>query len=294
MKKNTAFIFVLGLFLLSCEPTVVEELATESPFCSTVTASPNLPAGDVLTLAQEDSAEAYDFAVEQGVELISVNEDKSYVVWWEPEGFDITQDTVVVSLHGHGDWAAKDFEVWYPELSKRDYAFLGVQWWFGRSLESEGYYEPDRIYSIIEEVLEEKGVPPGHVIFQGFSMGSARSYAVTLYDSLCGEKYFGVSIANSGQWEDDYPLYADILTGEYGNDLFEGTHWILFCGEEDYNSYGNRVGYVCDGMEHTEEVLTEFGGTVELFLRDPAGDHGSFMLNVQNRTEALDKAEELL
>jgi len=307
-KKILALGFSVSLLLSACgtpaetdvettvETTVKE---TQNLFCTeTLTPAPHLPAGDVLELAQteEESAEAYKFAIDHDAEIIPVDNDMSYAVWWEPEGFDITKDTVLVSLGGHGGWAVKDFEIWYPQVSERKIAYLGLQWWFGRSLEDEGYYEPDRIYSLLAEQLEEKGAIPGNVIFEAFSMSSARSYGIALYDNLCGEHYFGVNIANSGPWEDGYPLYSKLLTGDYGTDLFKDTRWILFCGETDFNEHPStpELSNVCNGMTTTQERLEDFGGTVELFIKDPNGDHGSFMMNDDNVNQGMDEAEKLL
>ena len=165
---------------LETQTDTIQEATIQNAYCTeTLTPGPNLPAGDVLNLAQTDEedggAEAYAFAETHGAEIIPVDSGMSYAVWWQPEGFDVTTDTVVVSLGGHGGWAVKDFEVWYPQLTERNVAYLGLQWWFGRSLEKEGYYESDRIYSLFAEQLEAKGVTPGNVIFEGYSMGSARS-----------------------------------------------------------------------------------------------------------------------
>lgn len=264
-------------------------LSTKNALCSEPTTSTKLPAGDVLNLAKTKEAEAYSFVEKNGGEIISVDNGKGYVVWWQPSDFDAANDTVLVSLHGHGEFAVKDFEVWYPTIKERNYAFVGVQWWFGRTLESNGYYSDVQIYKNIKDVLTAKGIPSNHVIFQGFSMGAARSYGITMYDHLCGNKYFSVSIANSGPWEDDYPLYTKVLAGDYGEKPLDGTRWILFCGDKDDNE--NGLGHVCDGMELTKERLTQFGGIVSLFIKDPVGDHGSFMMNSANSKKALDEAE---
>lgn len=281
---------VAGCTTIPNTVTTTQNAATT--LCSSHTSSPHLPVGDVLALAQQKSQEAYNFTQGHGAQIIPVDDNKSYVVWWQPDGFNPTTDTVVVSLHGHGEWAIKDFEVWYPELTKRHYAYLGVQWWFGRSLEPDGYYEPDQIYSIITKQLAAQGIPKGNIIFQGFSMGSARSYAITLLDHLCGADYFGVTISNAGQWEDDYNSNVDVLAGKYGSSPYAGTHWILFCGVKDDNEHATfSFSNVCDGMTYTQDVLTKYGGTVDLFLKDPDGDHGSFMINPDNRTIALDLAD---
>jgi len=312
-KSVLSTVLALSLLLTACNTTQITEQSgdlitdselpdqTQSSFCTdTVTPNVHLPAGDVLKLAKTDEkdggAEAYEFTESKDAEIIPVDNDMSYMVWWEPEGFDVTTDTVVVSLGGHGGWAVKDFEVWYPVVSERNMAYLSLQWWFGRSLENEGYYEPDQIYRLIAEQLKEKGVPAGHVIFQGYSMGGARSYGVSLYDKTCGNNYFGVNIANSGPWENDYPIYAQILSGAYGDKPFENTHWILFCGATDINEYSKtpELANVCDGMKATQSTLTQFGATVDLFIKDPQGDHGSFMINTDNVNEGMDEAEKLL
>lgn len=303
MTLRTALVTLL--LLASCSTqTEVQDLATTETatneslayFCTgTTTPAPHLPVGDVLSLAKEEDAEQFAFADQKGAEIIPVDNNMSYAVWWQPENFDASTGTVVVSLHGHGDYAIQDFKVWYPELAQRNVAYLGLQWWFGRSLENEGYYEPDRIYSLIAEQLEAKNITAGNVIFEGFSMGGARSYGVALYDKACGNNYFGVNIANSGPWEDGYPLYAEILTKQYGETPFEGTHWILFCGDQDENEFATtQVTHVCDGMENTKQRLEDMGGTVNLFIQDPTGNHGSFMINSDNVDEAMDEAEKIL
>lgn len=270
---------------------VLSTPSSSPTLCSETIKNPNLIVGDVLSLAQNIEPEDYDFVKKNGGEFVSVNEGKTFVVWWQPKDFDVTKDLVVVSLHGHESWATTDFRVWYPELVKRGYAFAGIQWWFGRSLEEVGYEDPGMIYKNIKEILFNKGIPLGHVIFQGFSMGGARSYGVALYDNFCGEKYFGVNIANSGPWEDDYPLYEKVLAKTYGPEPFVGTNWILFCGEKDDNEFG--LGHVCDGMQRSYDRLTALGGGVVLFLRDPEGDHGSLMRNSANLTNVLDTVEKL-
>jgi hypothetical protein len=252
--------------------------------------NPRIPAGDVLSLAQEQTDDSYyGFAEEHGADIIPVDDNKSFAVWYQPDDFDPAIDTVLVSLHGHAGWATKDFEVWYPQVTAHHYAYLGVQWWFGRSLEMEGYYDDAHIYDIIADQLSARGIPAGHVIFQGFSMGSARSYGVSMYDRTCGDQFFGVNIANAGFWEDDYPLYADILDGDYGSTLLADTQWILFCAGQDE---GYKTS--CESMQHTIDVIEQFGGSVALSFEDPNGSHGSFMMNSENSERALMEAETIL
>ena len=289
-------IFVVGILLILFGAGCVHETgqkpnqSSESffDFCLEKVINSNLQSGDVLALAQQETLEDYNFVLEKGGEIISLNQEKTFAVWWQPEDFDPANNLVAVSLHGHSGWATTDFKIWYPELAERHLAFVGLQWWFGRTPEENGYDKPVTIYQNIVEVLQAKNIPVGQVIFQGFSMGAARSYGVSLYDNLCGEKYFGVNIANSGPWEDDYPLYKRVLSGEFGVIPFSGTRWILFCGENDNDQFG--LGHVCDGMQDSYNRLTEFGGSVDLFLRDPDGDHGSLMRNQENIDRVLEAA----
>jgi hypothetical protein len=242
---------------------------------------------DTLSLAKANKDSAYSKVESRGGEFVSLDEGKNYGVWWQPEGFDPKTDVVVVSLGGHAGWATKDFDVWYPHISTRGYGFFTLQWWLGRSLENDGYYEPEEMYAMIAQALQEKGITPGNVIFQGYSMGSARSYGITALD-LAGSHYFGLTIANSGVWEDGYPLNADILSGKYGAKPFTGTHWILYCAinDEEHKDWNK-----CEKMDKTQTKLEGFGGSVELYIKDSIGSHGSFMVNAANVTQALDVAD---
>jgi hypothetical protein len=180
---------------------------------------------DALSLAKLDDASEYDRVEARGGEFVSLDDGNTYGVWWEPEGFDAEHDVVLVSLGGHGGWATKDFDVWYPEISDRGYAFFSLQWWLGRSLENNGYYEPEEMYAMIRQVLIEKGVTPGNVVFNTYSMSSARSYAITALDRV-SEDFFALTISNSGVWEDSYPPNENIVNGTYGPLPFEGHPWI--------------------------------------------------------------------
>lgn len=304
MKKISIFILLpiilLGATCYSPQPTkptanqntnsVSANLNTSSanPACQSPTPV-QIPAGNVLSLSKTAEPQSYAFATQHGAEIIPVDQNKSFSVWWQPADFNPASDIVVVSLGGHAGWATKDFQVWYPEVSQHQYAYLGIQWWFGRSLEDHGYYDPAHIYAAIQEVLTSKGIPAGHVIFQGFSMGSARSYGVSMYDNLCGQHWFGANIANAGFWESDYPLYADVLSGKFGTEVFKNTHWILFCAGNDKD-----VKTSCQSMQNTTQVITQYGGTVDLSFEDPTGDHGSFMINSANVEKALETATVLV
>lgn len=227
---------------------------------------------EILELSEQEQPEAVRFAEGLGAKTLPFRDGRSFGLWWEPEGFDPARDTVFVSLHGHGGWAARDFQVWHPHLKDRGYAFLAIQWWYGRSMESVGYAKPRDIYDWIVEVLKDKGVPPGHVIFEGFSMGSANSYAVTFIDRRQETPYFAVTISSAGEMEADFPPNRGFLDERDGPSPFLGAHWILYCSEKDRSRPQS-----CEKMQWTKEQLEQRGATVDKFIRDPGGSHGGFM-----------------
>lgn len=245
---------------------------------------------DTVSLAKADSTSAYSAVESRGGSFISLDDGNTYGVWWQPTGFDVNTDTVVVSLGGHAGWATKDFDVWYPEISSRHYAFFSLQWWLGKSLETNGYYEPTEMYDMIRQVLVQKGVPAGHVIFQAYSMASARSYIITALDRGAGH-YFGVTIANSGVWESDYTPNAPMIDGAFGNQPLEGTRFILYCAvhDEEHPDWNS-----CQAMDETESVIMTYGGTIDLYIKDQTGSHGSFMVNRENVRAALDVADGII
>lgn len=178
----------------------------------------------------------------------------------------------MVSIHGHQGWATKDFQIWHKHLRRKGWGFIGIQWWYGRSAESVGYAKPKDIYPWIVEALEELGVPKGNVVFTGFSMGGANSYAVTFLDRQQETPYFGITISNAGAMEEDYPPNRPFLEKRTGPEPFKGANWILFCAEHD-----EQRPTSCEVMEWTDQQLKELGATVHKFIRNPVGGHGGFM-----------------
>ena len=240
---------------------------------------------DILNLSQQMERKAYQYAQQQGAKIVPTKDGRSFVLEWLPPGFDVTKDPVLVSLHGHGGCATRDFQVWHKHLAKKGFAFVGIQWWYGRSMESIGYAKPRDIYPWIEEALTDLGVPRGRVIFEGFSMGSANSYAVTYLDRKQPTPYFGVTISNSGQLEEDFPP-NQLFLGAPGGHPFTGAHWIIYCGEKDPQ-------HGCGPMGETKTKLEGMGATIDKFIQDPSGDHGGFMKDAQCEP-ALDLAKEIV
>ncbi|MEK7439512.1 MAG: hypothetical protein AABZ78_01825, partial [Chloroflexota bacterium] len=62
------------------------------------------------------------------------------------------------------------------------------------------------------------------------------------------------------------------------------------CGMKDPNP--DRDG--CTGMDEARKWVMGYGGTVDLFIQDPNGDHGAFHRNPNNVNAALDVFDKLL
>ncbi len=242
---------------------------------------------ELIELARKSDPRAFEFS--QSLADITPTEDgRSFTVWWQPKYFDAGKDTVFVSLHGSAGWATKGFSIWQPRIEERGYAFLGIQWWFGSGGAAEDYASPRDIYGWITAELRKRGIPAKHVIFSGFSRGSANSYAVTYLDTLEDEPYFAVTIANAGAMEEGYPPNREFLEFTRDTQPFFGTHWILYCSENDEQRPGS-----CGQMQWTQSTLEDLGGHVEKFFRDPEGPHGGFMHPLY-LDEALDVSDRLV
>ena len=242
----------------------------------------------LIEMSAEADPIAYDYATSNGVQLESTADGRTFTLWWAPDDFNPETDTVLVTLHGHAAWATNAFTAWHTELQKRHFAFLSLQWWMGESLEVNGYIKHDELYGYLLEGLEAHNIEPGRIIFEGFSMGSAATFIVSAQDQQKEEPYFNVIIANSGVLELSEPYNASIAHGDYGEQPYEGTHWILYCGmlDEEHENW-------CKQMEATEEWLKRMGATIDLFIEDPTGKH-SGMMAPQNKEKVMDTAESLL
>ena len=238
----------------------------------------------MIFLALLLSACASKPALESSEEVKKTPDEKSYYVIWRPENFDEENGIYLVTLHGHDGQATRDFEVFYPAVKEHGFALISLQW----QLDSETYYLPHEIYKNLMLIFANENVKPGRVVLEGFSRGSANSYGVTLFDNL-SHQYFALTIANSGHAGMDFPLYAEINGGKYGEDVFAGTRWIFYCGELDTSGDDN-----CEIIEESKNWVESLGGEVLLFMRDPNGDHGGMTINKENLENVLQLVEQEL
>ncbi|MBI3914158.1 MAG: hypothetical protein HY327_08250 [Chloroflexi bacterium] len=251
---------------------------------------PNVTTQQLLDNARVANAQRYQFAIDKGARILPTSDGRSFYLLWYPDPKATTRPPMIATLSGHGSYAFDEFFVWFNAASQRGYGILALQWWFTTGEKLDDYYLPQNAYDIMAGVLREQNIAPGRTLLHGFSRGSANIYGVTLYDRLSHNNLFGMTIANAGKASPDFPPNTDISAGRYGGDIFAGTHWVMYCGEKDPNP--ERDG--CIGMRDARAWVQKFGGTVDLLIEDPEGDHGGFHRNAKNVNAALDVFQKII
>jgi hypothetical protein len=237
----------------------------------------------LLAQAQAADPTRYAFVVAKKAEIKATSDNKAFTMWWQPAGSKPPAG-VIVPLSGHDGWAHDGIYLWQPYAEKYGYAILSLQWWFGQGESTADYYTPEQMYPLITAMLAEKGAAPGKVFFNGFSRGSANSYAMAALDNAAtGKHWFGLVLSNAGGAAANYPPNQQIVAGAYGTQPFKGMQWAMYCGEKDPDPTLNG----CPAMKSARDWVTGYGATVQIFIDDPNGDHGGFMLNAANVESAL-------
>lgn len=225
--------------------------------------------------------ERYQFALANGAEIRPTSDNRAFSIWWQPSASAPTG--VIVGLHGHASYATDDLYMWQPYAQSKGYAILALQWWFGKGEEMNDYYLPSEMYPLIAGILAEKGVQPGTVLLQGYSRGSANSYALTALDAASGNQFFGMTLSISGGAATSFPPNLQVVAGDFGALPFAGHPWVMYCGEKDPEP--TRDG--CPAMLASKHWVTQYGASVKLLIDDPIGDHAGFMTNSTNVNAAL-------
>jgi hypothetical protein len=244
----------------------------------------------LLARAQAANPARYAQVASLNPEIRYTADNKSFTMWWQPSA-NTKPKGVIVPLHGHGGYGTDGIALWQPYAQKYGYALLSLSWWVGTTEATSDYYTPEEIHAAISTVLKDKGVSPGSVFFNGFSRGSANSYAVAALDAAAtGRRYFGLVLSNAGGAMTGYPPNQQIDTGYFGKLPFSGVKWAMYCGELDPNP--NQDG--CPAMTASRDWVVKHGASMVLFIDDPTGEHGGFMLNSANVETALSTYASLL
>ncbi len=205
---------------------------------------------------------------------IKTSDKKQYFLYGAPDGQNQRlRKKIIFSLPGHGSKAEDDYKAWQPQLmANGNYSLASLNWWDGQGERKENYYSPVEVLREINYFLDTQGYKEGDVvILEGFSRGSANTYAVVANDRSSSKKVIDGVISASGQYQSDFAMTPNLLDQNNGKP-FAGIPWVLACGEKDQNPL--RDG--CLGMRETESFLKDKGANVLALLSDPNGPHGSF------------------
>jgi len=228
----------------------------------------------------------YQKAVDAGVRVVNVPELGSFFALWIPENYAQQEMRRVMAVApGSNGIVYKSFDLRIGHARNHGYALAVVQWWMG---ERETYLDPSVVYSLLATALEYVGVHYGADIhkaaYEGFSRGSAIAYNVAYWDRALDSNYFDLFICHSGGMHDPGPPFIEGLrAGSWGTDVFSGQHFYLYCGKQD-KEWGPAM---CEYMHNAEQIVTEYGGTVERFVEDPEGGHADFLLTDDYYEDAI-------
>lgn len=222
-----------------------------------------------------------NYAITNGATFHNSTDSSSFYLQWFPNG-STQADTLpmIVTCHGSEGKVFDEFYLWHSYAVANNCGIIAIQWFNPDSTVwgSDPYLKDTAIYNTIETALSSISYPSNKALFHGFSRGSARSYAINLYDHLSSNNYFCTTISNSGSAEPVYPLYQDLDLGLYGVNPFLGRRWALYCGELDPNPTLSG----CIGMSNTKNWLIAKGAIVDVYIQDPTGNHGGFHMNSSN------------
>lgn len=233
-----------------------------------VTTDETTASAAVMTKSLDDSVST----LANPVSVMASDGQHSFLVG-QPKGQNSKQPRkIIFSLPGHGSTAKQDYAAWQSHIISGDYALASVGWWDGEGEKTTDYLRPDEVLAAIRAFLDTYGyAADDFVVLEGFSRGSANTYAVKAYDVVSGHPVIDAVISASGKYQKDFPLTPDQSTYSGGR-LYQGVPWILACGAKDDNP--TRDG--CEGMTETKTYLTGMGANVLKLLEDPNGGHGAF------------------
>ncbi len=206
---------------------------------------------------------------------ITAADGTHYFYYGAPAGQNnASKKRVIISLPGHGTTADDDYnKAWLSHIKGNKYALASVNWWDGKGEAKENYMSPEEIVIQSRAFLKQQGYTTNDlVILEGFSRGSANTYAVIANDRINGNPVFDAVISASGAYQSDFPLVDTQSNSSQSSTLYRGIYWVLACGGKDDNP--QRDG--CPAMQKTKAFLTEHGADVLGVLEDPDFGHGAF------------------
>lgn len=207
---------------------------------------------------------------------VTTADGRQYFYYGAPAGQNnASPKKIIISLPGHETTAESDYAAWKSHLTGGSYALASLNWWEGGVDTKAKYYSPAEVVAQTRQFLTAQGyVASDLIILEGYSRGSANSYAVIANDRGSGA-VFDAAISASGRYQSDFRWYEDKPNGTISPTFFKNVVWVLACGGKDPSP--EQGG--CLGMEETKTFLVAHGANVLAVLEDPNGNHGAFHLS---------------
>ena len=179
------------------------------------------PIGNIYAQLSIESQRIYDscvannpgnvsYALSNGVQIISTPDSNSFYLSWFPNGTTPMNTPLIVTLHGSKGNAFNEFKSWHTAAQSHNCGIIALQYNKYTNVYDyvNGYFKDDTIYSYLNAALSNITYPSNKALLHGFSLGSARTYAVIYNDIKSGHNYFCTTISNAGKVDLSYPLYA--------------------------------------------------------------------------------------
>ena len=258
-----------GAITAATEATAPDGLPRQEP---TSTREPVPTASTAPPATEPDSASTIDAPA-----TVPAADGDHAFVYGAPAGQNNAQPRrVIISLPGHGTAAADDYQAWLPHLQGGTWALASFDWWDGQGETTQNYASPPEVVSNVKAFLRDQGYTAADVVvLEGFSRGSANTYAVMGNDRVTRDPVFDAVISASGKYQDGFPIFDGKPNAQLSPSIFDGVPWVLACGGQDENP--DRDG--CPGMTETQAWLTGHGADVLGLLEDPDVGHGAFHLS---------------
>lgn len=204
---------------------------------------------------------------------VTTSDGKQYFYYGAPAGQNnASPKKIIISLPGHDTAAEDDYnKAWLTHITGGSYALASLNWWDGDGEKKTDYYSPAQVVTLTKSFLKQESYTSSDtIILEGFSRGSANTYAVIANDRMSTDPIFDAAISASGSYQSDFPLFDGQDDSSISKTLFKGIYWVLACGGKDANPNG------CSAMETTKTFLEAHGASVLGVLEDPNLGHGAF------------------
>ena len=229
----------------------------------------------------EGQAGILSSVVDAGGAVIPVGENRFYMTWF-PENWEILSNRkLILTLHGVGGCAERNFEWWLPLAQKHGYAIAALQYAEAdiRNVDPEEKYvfnDAHEIYTNLKAILTDLDthcpLNDTAAVYHGFSKGSTLSFHIAMLDrSPEGIAAFSTFISDSGG---AFAKPGGAVPGYLENapqSAYWGAHFWLYCGEKD-----NR-GRVCQDVDRMVRIILPLAGYVDAVYKFPPGGHGIFI-----------------